>query len=241
MKRILLFCCCLPSLFALVSYNAYGNLLVPNVDIYETAYVHANGSGKFEIAVDLAKVESLIKLACFLANVTPEVTKQGIQEAYSRASHSLEDIPGISNVTTTCDADMLNFSLCFQFDKISALNEAIRVLYGLIDHPGATHFKMDRHAFSRTDTVNAAQLLAHYRKSAESQHEDTGAQTNDLIIKNILNVITYHIAYSFDREIKEVTNTLVSISEDSKKIILTQPLADVCAKELSFNNRVTFS
>ncbi len=236
-----LLCYCLSSLLALVDHSAYGNLLVPEVGIYETAHIHANGSGRFEIATDLTKVEQLIKLACFLADVTPEDTKKSIQEACSMAAHRLEDVPGVKNVTTAYDAKSLSFTLRFQFNKISALNEAMRALYALIDHPGATYFKMDRYTFSRTDTINTAQLLAHYRKRADKQRKDASTQAEGLMMKNILNVTTYNITYSFDRKIKEATNTLANISEDSRKIILTQSLADACAEELFFSNKVIFS
>ena len=99
---------------------------------------------------------------------------------------------------------------------------------------------MNRHAFSRTDTIDAAQWLAHYRKRVDKQREDAGKQTEGLIMKNILNFITYHITYSFDRKIKEVANTLANISEDRKRIILTQPLSDASAKGVSFSNTVIF-
>lgn len=240
MNKVRLFCYCLPSLLALVAYSAYGNLLAPEVNIHETAHIHANGSGRFEMAADLAKVGQFIKLACLLADVTPEDRKKGIQEACSTAAHSLEHIPGISHVTATYDDKMLYFELGFQFDKIQTLNEAVRVLYILIDHPGATYFKMDRHAFSRIDTINTTQLLAHYRKRADQQREDASTQTEGLIMRNILNVVTYNITYSFDRKIKEVTNALADVSEDGKKIMMTQSLSDACAKQFFGSNKVIF-
>ena len=242
MKKIgfLFLCYCLLHLWVPVSYIAYGSALIPGVGIYETAHIHTNGSGNFEVAADLSKIESLIKVASVLADVTPEATTKSIQEAFSTAAHGLESIPGIRNVATTYDTKTFRFQLSFRFNKIKTLNEAIRTLYTYIDHPGATEFKMDRHGFERVETTNIAQLLTHYRQRADQQRENAGSQTENLIMSHILNVITYNITYSFDRKIKEVTNTLANIAEDGKKITLTQSLSEACAKELSLSNKVIF-
>ncbi|MHA7877479.1 MAG: hypothetical protein ACX93T_00970 [Bacteroidota bacterium] len=224
---------CLPYLFTLIAYSTYGNARAPEVSLHETAHIHANGAGSFEITIDLSKVEQLIKMASFLANITPEAAKKEVQAACAAATHSLEHVAGISNVNATYDTKMLCFKLCFQFNKIQALNEAMRKLYAHIDHPGATYFKIDRHAFSRTDTIDVAQLLTHYCKEDSTKIET-------IVLKNILNITTYNIAYSFDRKVKNIDNTRAHISEDRKRVVLTQSLADASVKGLSLSNKVFF-
>jgi len=243
MKKIgfLFLCYCLLHLWVPVSYIAYGSSLMPGVGIYETAHIHTNGSGNFEVAADLSKIEPLIKVASVLADVTPEATTKSIQEAFSTAARSLGSIPGVSKVATTYDTKTLGFKLKFEFNGIRSLNKAICILYAHIDHPGSTYFKMGRRTFERIDTVNVAQLLTHYRKEAEKQRKNPNTQIEDLILKNILNAITYHITYSFDKKIKEISNTLADITEDHTTVVLTQSLADAHAKERSFSNKVIFS
>jgi hypothetical protein len=205
------------------------------LDIYETGHIHDDGSGQFEVAADLTKVEQLIKFASLFAEISPEVAQKNIKESLTELAKILENLSGISNVATTNDAGTLSVVLSFQFNSVQVLNEAVCKLYAFIDHPGSTYFKMSRHSFSRADTPNLKQLISHYR-----DHVKTDTQIADLILKNFLHLITYHTTYHFDRKIKKATNKLSNISKDGKAIFLKQSLSDACEQDFSFGNKIFF-
>ncbi len=230
MKQIRYLSGCLLGLLALSSYT---NLFECGLDIYETGHMHNNGSGRFEIAADLTKSEQLIEMVGLLANITPDIAKRSVQGVFLGAANSLKSVSGISHITTTHDAKMLHFKLSFQFNSIKALNRAMHQLYTHVDHPGCTYFTMDHRSFVRIDTQNIAQLLAHYYAKADPQ-------IANLIPKKSLNVVTYQLAYSFDKKIKKATNPLSSISEDRFTLFLKQPLVDACEEELSLSNKIIF-
>jgi hypothetical protein len=212
-----------------------GKLFEVGLDIYETGYIHDDGSGQFEIAADLTQLEQLIKFTSLFAEIAPEVAQKNIKESITELAKVLGNLSGISNVATTNDAGMLSVALSFQFDSFKALNEAVCKLYAFIDHPGSTYFKMSRHSFSRADTPNFKQVISHYR-----DHVKTDTQIADLILKNFLNLVTYHTTYHFDRKIKKATNKLSDISEDRKAIFLKQSLSDACEQDFSFSNKIFF-
>lgn len=208
-------------------------LFAIGLDIHETGHIHNDGSGQFEIAVDLTRAEQLIKIASLFANVTPEVAQKSIQGALSEAASSLQGVLGISNIATVHDAKILHFKLRFQFDSIKALNNAMHKLHTHAGHPGYTYFKMDHGSFVRVDTQNIAQLLTHY-------HAQADLPIANLSLKNFSNIVTYHLTYRFDKKIKNTTHTLATISEDRFTLFLKQPLFDESERELSLNNKITF-
>jgi hypothetical protein len=220
-------------LLCLLVLSSYTSLFEYGLDLYETGHIHEDGSGQFEIAADLTKAEQLIRIVSLLTNITPDMAKKSVQGVFSEVSDTLKSVSGISNVATTHDAKTLHFKLSFHFNSIKALNRAIHQLYTHADHPGRTSFEMNRRAFSRVDTQNIAQLLTYYYAKADPR-------IANMIPKKSLNVITYNLAYSFDKKIKHTTNVLSSISEDRFTLFLKKPLFDAYQEKLSLSNKIFF-
>jgi hypothetical protein len=220
-------------LLCLLTLSSYTNPFEYGLDIFETGHIHNNGSGNFEIAADLTKAEPLIKMVGLLTNIVPDIATISVQEVFLEVANSLKKISGISHVAATHDEKQLHFKLSFQFRSIKALNRAIRQLYTHAEHPGCTYFKMDHRSFKRVDTQNFAQLSAYY-------HAKIDPKIANMIPPKKLNVVTYHLAYRFDKKIKTTTHTLASISEDRFTLFLEQPLFDACEKEVSLSNEIIF-
>ena len=224
---------CLLVLFVFTSYSTYSNFFGWGIGIHETSHIHPNGMGRFEIAIDLSEATQLIQIATLFTKATPETIQKSIQETCAAAAKSLEGIPGISNVATAHSVPIQHAKLSFQFHRIEALNEAFSKLYAHIDHPGVTHFKMNRHTFTRRDKPSLTQLMAHYDKVFDAQNEG-------IILKTMINATTYNITYRFDRQIKKATNKLANVSENRLMVSLKQPLGDAREEEASLSNTVTF-
>jgi hypothetical protein len=230
MKKIRHLCCYLLCLLAL---SSYANLFEYDLVLYETGHIHDNGSGQLEIAVDLTKAEQLVKIVSLLTDITLDTAKESVKDVFSEISDDLKRISGISNVATTHDDKMLHFKLGFHFNSIKALNRAMHELYTHADYPGRTYFEMDHRAFSRVDTQDIEQLLTYY-------YEKVDPRIANMIPQKSLNVITYNLAYSFDKKIKHTTNALFSISEDRRTLLLNTPLFDAYQEKLSLSNKVLF-
>ena len=125
------------------------------------------------------------------------------EEIFSTITQSLKDVSGIYHVKTAYDAKKLHLKLHFQFNRIESLNEAIGKIHIHIDHPGVTHFELDHHSFTRTDTLNMAQLLTRYCQK-------NNIQMDHWLLKLVLKTTNYHTAYSFDKKITRATHTPVS-------------------------------
>ena len=220
-------------LLCLLVLSSHTNLFDYGLDLYETGHIHNNGSGQFEIAADLTRAEQLIRIVSLFANVTPDTAKKSVQSVFSEVADDLKSISGISNVAATHDAKTLYFKLSFHFSSIKALNRAMYQLYTHADHPGRTSFEMNRHAFSRVDTQNIAQLLTYYYAKADPR-------IANIIPKKSLNVITYNLTYSFDKKIKHTTHVFSSISEDRFTLSLKKPLFDAYQEKLSLSNKIFF-
>lgn len=231
MSQIRCLSCCL--LFLLVCSSS--KIFAAGFVIRETSHIHNDGSGRFDIAADLTNAAQLVRFASLFTETTPEFAQENIKKSLAALTPMLENLSGISDVATTHNPNTLVVALSFRFNSIEALNAAVRKLYAFIDHPGSTDFKMDRHAFSRTDTPNVKQLVSHYR-----DHVKADTQIVDLILKNFLTFVTYHTAYHFDRKIKKATHELSKIADDGKTIFLKQSMADAYEQDFSFSNEIFF-
>lgn len=220
-------------LFVFVLTTSISQFFECGFAIHETYHMHQNGTGQWEVHADLTQTSQLIKAASLFTEITPEVAKKYIKGELAELAAILKDTPGIHTVTMLDSTAELVFTMGFQFSSIKALNEAIRKIYAYIDHPGVTHFKMDRHAFVRADTLRIKQVLAHYQAQIDPQ-------LINLFPSNLLKFATYKSTYHFDKEIKKTTNALSHISEDRKTLVLKHTLLDACEQNLTLDNKIIF-
>lgn len=219
--------------FGILLLTSCGNFLKFGVDVYEIVHIHENGSGEFEIAVDLRKAEKFIDIAEYLAKEDPKFAQLAVHRAFRKTAKRLRRVPGIQKISTARDAKMLHFKLSFHFANIKALNRAMRKIYTHVDAPQLSYFKMNRKAFIRLDTRSIANLIKYY-------YEKDDSRIRSFDIEAFFKDITYTLIYKFDRKIKRATNRLAQVSRDRKMVVLKQHLLDDEERELSFSNKVIF-
>ena len=128
---------------------------------------------------------------------------------------------------------MLHFKLRFHFKNMHALNGAMRKIYACLDHPRLVYFKMDAHHLERVDTQSIAQLIAQYEEK-----DDSYIHSFDL--KTFFKDFVYKTVYSFDKEVKHVSNKRSRIAQNRKRVILKQCLLSEEDKRLSLGNKISF-
>lgn len=201
--------------------------------MYEGAYFRNDGSGKFEISVDLSKVEKFIKMASYFNRDPSECTRAAVHQAFRHTANRLRRVPEITQVTTALGARALRFKLSFEFGSIKALNRAMRKIHANVDQRGLTYFKMNNHAFMRIDTKSIARLVA-YRQT----HDDSYVTSFDL--ETFFKNSTYQFVYSFDKPIRKRSHRLSRITQDRRTVILKQHIFDEQERNTSFSNKILF-
>lgn len=217
----------------LLIFSSCGKLFEFGIDISERAHFHENGSGHFVLVVDLSKAEKFIQTASYVATGKAKTIQAIVRRAFQKTGVRLKQISGIDHVATGRDATMLHFKLSFHFKSIKALNEAMRKIYAHVDHPRLIYFKIDAHHLERIDTQSIAQLIAHYEEK-----DDSYIHSFDL--KTFFKDFVYKTVYSFDKEIKHVSNKRSRIAKNHKKVILKQCLLSEEEKRLSLGNKISF-
>lgn len=215
------------------AHHAQGELPVSGLHVCERCHIHTDGSGYFEVALDLSQAEQLVGMIYLFTAATSESLQEDMQSMSSVLTKGLRRVSGIRDVTVTYDAGALRFKLRFRFSHIRALNEAINKAYTYIDYPGTTHFGLNSRTFTREDTHNVAQLLAHYCRN-------NGIPIDHWLLKLFLKATTYRVVYSFDKKIKQSTYARASVSEDCSTLQLVQPLLEAYEEALSLSSTVFF-
>lgn len=217
----------------LLIFSACSNPFGAGADVYETAYIRSNGSGRFEIAIDLNKARKFINIARYFNRDPAACTQTTVHKAFRKTAKRLKRVPGIKKIATARDANMLNFKLSFEFSSIKALNRAMRKIDAHVDQQRLTYFKMNSRSFVRIDTRSITKLIAYLQS-----HDDSSVTSFDL--ETFFKNSTYQFAYSFDKTIKRTTNKLASITSNRKTVILKQHIFDEQERRLSFSNKVVF-
>ncbi|MEL6606777.1 MAG: hypothetical protein AAFP88_00810 [Bacteroidota bacterium] len=220
-------------LLGLLALSACSMPLEAGVDVYEGAYFRNDGSGKFELSVDLSKVEKFIKMASYFNRDPSECTRAAVHQAFLHTANRLKRVPEITQVTTARNARALRFKLSFKFRSIKALNRAMRKIHARVDRRGMVYFKMNNHAFMRVDTRSIARLVA-YRQT----HDDSYVTGFDL--ETFFKNSTYQFVYSFDKPIRQRSHKLSRITQDRRTVILNQHIFDEQEKGVSFSNKIVF-
>lgn len=219
------------TLFLLATLCSCSAFTEGGVKIYEFISFQNNGSGKFEIVVDLSEAKKFTTIERYLIErgYTQKVAQRNFQNTAQKLSH----VAGVHKVCVAHDQALLHFKLGFSFDSLRALNKAMRTIFLYIDSPNANYFAMNAHAFMRLDTKSIARLVDHYQTK-----DNTYVASFDLQI--FFGSTVYKTIYTFDKEIKKCSNKLAKLSRDRRTIVVEHLVFDEREQELSIGNKILF-
>ena len=219
--------------FCLLVLSSCSDLFEPGINLIERAYVHKDGSGKFEMALDLRGIRTYINIARGLSEsiTTPSTTT--IKSTFVNFRKKLARLNGVDSATIDHDQKMLYFKLSFNFNSMNALNNAMRKIYEGINPPNFVYFKMDEQSFERIDSGSVFGVLENYKKE-----DDSFIASFDLNL--FFKDMTYTTIYSFDLPIRKATNPLTRLTEDRKTLGIQHYILKEEERTFSINNKLFF-
>ena len=208
-----------------------GTLTEGGVKIYELIFFHNNGSGKFEIIVDLSGVKKFTTLEKYL--IERNYTQKTAQKEFQTTAQKLEQIKGVHKVCTAYDQELLYFKLDFIFSNLHALNSAMRAIFFYVDPAEVNYFTMNAHKFVRLDMKSIARLVDYYQAK-----DNTYIASFDL--HTFFRNTTYKTIYTFNKKIKKCANRLSKFSESGKTVVVECRIFDEEDQNSSIGNKIIF-
>jgi hypothetical protein len=196
------------------------------LDIYEEVHVNKDGSGKvtyrYKMQTDM------------LNGMLGDEFFGGFD---GKDSLQLDELKrkGISDVKVVQDGS--GFGVSFNFKDINALNNALAIMLGNDSEGGAINNELKQIEGNKTKIHRIAGFLGTdgLKKMMDAKGEEAGlGGMGDMLAKSI----TYHQIYTFDRKIKDVSNTKAVVSKDKKTMTLDMPFVDMLSGEGTVENTI---
>lgn len=196
------------------------------LDIYEEVHFNKDGSGtahyRYKMETDM--------LNGFLG----DEFFSGFDEKDSLDFDELKR-KGISDVKVIQDGT--GFGISFKFDDMRSLNQALAIILGNDKDSSFMDNEMKQIEGSKTKIHRISGFLGTegLKKMIDEKGETAGmGNMGEMMAKGI----TYHQVYTFDRKIKDVSNTKAIISKDKKTMTLDVPFIEMMSGESSLENTI---
>ena len=168
------------------------------MNIVEKLFFRANGSGTYQMTVDMSGMAEMIKSF----GGTEDDMAESLNEAESEFSsviNKLEAIEGISNVTQNSDKENLTFSIQYDFANVTALNMALSENYHdeETDGPEVIQRTFYKHSKNKIVRTSVDPML-----EAMDELEGENMMGMEAFFKDMY----YDFIMEFDRDIKSVSN-----------------------------------
>ena len=196
MKKLhLLVMLCIPLLF-----------LSSCLTVYEKYTLNRDGSGAMEYIIDMSELHSMMQ--AFSDSSGEGTNPLEIDQSFREILPGLKDIPGITNVRLTGDADDYIYGIKYDFGDQDALNHAMAVILGSSDTTGIRYVEIKKKRFIRysltSDEITGNDLFAGQDSSTNS------------LAQKILDEMFYNISVTFPKRVKKV-ESMAETTQDKDK------------------------
>ncbi len=198
-------------------------------DIIEQITVHDNGSGSFQLVLNLSrskvKINSLMKMKT--VNGHPVPSKEELKADAAEFENKLSAVQGLSAVKTTIDFNNFIGTLNFNFSNVDKLNAALRKIgeqakdqkQGFSE---AYRYDANNRTFSR---INKFAFAEGYRKMSVADRE-------------IFASATYTNIFRFDSDIQSVNNPVSKIAANKKAVMTKASALDIIKGKKNIDNQI---
>lgn len=167
------------------------------IEIFEDITLEENGSGHFREKVDMsgaAGMINMIKAASDSSGENGEAAQNNdMSQAFMEKWEKLKGMPGIENVRIVRDPDSHQYSVDFDFNNGTALNEAIKKMQGK-EGSEEVVYKISKSSLTRSDNDMSGAL-------EQGEDEETAEMT-----KAMLSDMKYTISVTLPGKVKSVSN-----------------------------------
>ena len=201
-------------------------------DIEEEINLQADGSGSYQIAVDMTKVMEMMSGFMTEEQLAESDMFGSMDSALQAQVVTLRAIEGLHNVRHM--AEGYRFTLAYDFDDVEALNAGAASGAGMDNATGTVtsgaSYNWTKKTFERENTPIEDVL--------NSQNEEEASAME--MAKMMLSDAKYTITYRFPGGVKKFTNPEAVTGEDGKSVILSANFLKILEGETELGNKVTF-
>ncbi len=176
--------------------------------VYEKYTLNRDGSGAMEYIIDMSELHSMMQ--AFSDSSGEGTNPMEIAQSFKEILPGLQDIPGITNVRLTGDADDYIYGIKYDFRDQDALNHAMAVILGSSDTTGIRYVEIKKKRFIRypltSDEITGNDLFAGQDSSSNS------------LAQKILDEMFYNISVTFPKRVKKV-ESMAETTQDKNNTV----------------------
>jgi hypothetical protein len=199
-------------------------------EIVEDITVHADGTGTFSYTVNMsqskAQLDGIMKLDSTEGYRVPR--KSSIMADIETAKKTLNNLKGISAVSSTADWMNYIFNIKFNFNSVQTLNTSLEALS---EQFTSDHKRIPEASDNFFWTGKAFERKSHY--DAKTMAPKLGQKDKDILRK-----ATYTCIYRFDTDVQSCSNTDAQISKNGKSVMLRLNMLQLAQGEKSMINAI---
>ncbi len=201
-------------------------------EIIEQLFVKADGSGNFQLVLNLSKsktkINSIMKMKTINGHNVP--TEQEIKNKITEIEKATAKTSGINNVKTSMDFDNYIATITCNFNKVNQLNGIIKSVMEIESKKNnliekSYDYEAVTNIFSR---INKLSLKKDYNKMSNAD-------------KEIFATANYTAIYKFENTVSSVGNKDAKISPSKKAVMLQHNVLDVITDKKSIENKITLT
>ncbi len=201
-------------------------------EIIEQVFVKADGSGNFQLVLNLSKsktkINSIRKMKTINGHEVP--TEQEIRKKLAEIENATAKTGGITNVKTNMDFDNYIATITCNFTKVNQLNGIIKSVSEMDNKKTkfiekSYDYDVASNVFSR---LNKVSLKKDYNKMSNAD-------------KEVFATANYTAIYKFENAVSMVANKDAKISPSKKAVMLQQNVLDVIIEKKSIENKITLT
>lgn len=214
---------CLTSLLLIFSLSSC-------FEVIEDVTINKDGSGTFKINANFSESSGKIK-TCMLLDSMFGVAMPNqvmIEENFAKAISQLKNTAGITNIVTTQNFEDYLFSISYDFNNETTLNNSFLQIIQVFDKNGVLPYQ--------PYSFNSKSFSRNHKKSLTQQQEE---KLKKMFIE-VLQSARYISVYRLPTKVTSTSNTSSKISKSKRVVINRMLVGDVLLQENSIKNTITF-
>lgn len=213
-------------------------LLTSCFEVREEIDLKNDGSGTYQMVLDLSKSKSMLDVAMKMTESDEKMQATGnpfadVDSAFVKGAQSLNGMEGITNAKGAYDRQNYIFVTKFDFKNIDALNDALNEMnkrkYPELESFPVT-YKFEKKVFERTNHF-------HIKDLANFSEQAGGDEQKLAQVQAVMKTATYTcLIRTPEGKIKKFSNQKAVLSEDKKELRLSANLIEVSEGKISLAN-----
>jgi hypothetical protein len=201
-------------------------------EIIEQVFVKEDGSGTFQLVLNMSKsktkINSIMKMKKVNGHDVPD--KEEIAKKVNELEKTIRQTPGISNVKTSLDFDNYVATLSCSFNKVNSLNAAVKNI--------GNKEKTNNPALEKSYDYDAAGKLFSRLNKFSLKDEYYKMSNAD---REIFATANYTSIFRFANDVAATSNKESKVAGNKKAVMLKLNALDVITGKKSIENKINLT